>query len=77
MLFVTDDGSIAYTDLCQVSDEFSYYNYKSSPDGSYRFKLLNDATTLDFDVVSGLKIELDGSYIPIQTGQQELPNTVF
>lgn len=61
-----ENGEPLYFESCQVPEEFSVGRAKTSPDGKFTFKLLNDETTLNFDQVAKMKINLKGSYIPFQ-----------
>lgn len=64
--FILENDDPFYFESCEVPEEFSAGRAKSSPDGKFTFKLLNDATTLNIDQVHKMKINLKGSYIPFQ-----------
>ena len=59
-----DDG-VHFSEKCEVNEEFSSNNYKSSPDGAFDFKILNmgDDSVL-LTNVDKLKVILKGSFIP-------------
>lgn len=65
MYFLASDEP-HYFESCKVPEEFSEAQAKTSPDGKYTFKLFNDGTTLNFDQVNRMKINIQGSYIPFQ-----------
>ena len=63
----TDNGQNTFSERCKVDSEFSFYNYKASPDGIYKFHLINDESTLDYTKVDKLRVQLAGSWIPFAT----------
>ena len=63
IFFICISGEINFVSTCQVDEEFSALNYKSSIDGLFTFNVLN-RNVLDMKHVEAIRIEFSGSHIP-------------
>ena len=60
----------SHSEDCTVDEEFTFNNYKSSPDGDFEMTLLNDEQELDRSLIAKFKVQLSGSFVPIYQNLQ-------
>merc|ERR550534_1939666 len=66
-----EDGENFLTEKCTIDKEFDFMNYKASPNGAFKFHLLNGKDTLDYQLVKKMRLVLKGSWIPFLGDEEE------
>ena len=59
------------TERCTIDEEFSFVNYKPSPNGAFKFHLLNGNDTLDHQFIKKMRLVMKGSWIPFVGDEDE------